>query len=307
MSNAYNVLLLIGFVTIPAWCARAQEIPPERRALIEQAVPAKAFAKPVAPRRLLVVSLHVRDGKPVRGHESIPYGNLAIDLMGRRTGAYEAVFSNDMDMFRPDKLRQFDAVCFNNTAGVLFEDADRRKALLEFVADGKGLVGIHAAAATFVQWPRYDQWPEFGEMLGTYENGGHPWKPHETITIRGEDPSHPLTAPFNGRSFQISDEVFQFQHPYSRQKLRILLSIDTERTDMNPARRFLPERAADRDFPISWIRVWHRGRVFYCSLGHNPHIFWNAPVLAHYLAGIQHCLGDLAADAMPLPESVRKN
>jgi type 1 glutamine amidotransferase len=115
-----------------------------------------------------------------------------------------------------------------------------------------------------------------------------------------EDPGSPVNAVFGGQSFQISDEVFQFQAPYSRSKLRVLLSIDTERTDMNPSRRFLPERTADRDFAISWIRNYGRGRVFYSSLGHNSHIFSNAPVLAHFLAGIQFALGDLAADATPV-------
>lgn len=295
-----HIMLMIASIAAPAGIAAgAEAVPPDRRQLIEKAIPATAPAKPAKPRKLLVVSLHMRDGRPVRGHESIPYGNLAIELMGRRTGAYEAVFSNDPEVFRPQTLAQFDAVCFNNTAGVLFEDAVLRKSLLDFVAGGKGFAGIHAAAATFVQWPRYDQWPEFGEMLGAYENGGHPWRPNETITIKLDDPLHPLNAPFRQQSFQISDEVFQFQRPYSRQKLRVLLSIDTDRTDMNPSRRFLPERAADRDFAMSWIRQYGRGRVFYCSFGHNPHIFWNPAILAHYLAGIQYCLGDLDADARP--------
>jgi len=158
--------------------------------------------------------------------------------------------------------------------------------------------------ATFVQWPRYDQFPEFGEMLGGYENGGHPWKPDDTITLRVEDRRHPVNRGFDADSFEISDEVFQFQAPYSRTKLRVLLSIDTGKTDMDPVRRFLPERFADRDFAISWVKSYGKGRVFYSSLGHNPHIFWNRPVLEHFLAGIQFALGDLDADTTPVPASV---
>lgn len=278
---------------------QAEGLSPEERERIKRAVPKQAAASPLKPRRLLVVSLHVVDGVPRRGHASIPYGNLAIELMGRKTGAYTAVFSNDTSMFRAEKLEQFDAVCFNNTAGVLFEDDQRRESLLRFVAEGKGFVGIHAAAATFVQWPKYDQWPQFGELLGGYENGGHPWKPHETITLMPEGPNHPINAAFQGKSFRICDEVFQFQAPYSRDRLRVLLSIDTDNTDMSPSRRFLPERQKDRDFAISWIRRHRQGRVFYSSLGHNPHIFWNPPVLEHFLAGIQYALGDLPADATP--------
>jgi len=97
----------------------------------------------------------------------------------------------------------------------------------------------------------------------------------------------------------VQDEVFQFQAPYSRDKLRVLLSIDTEKTDMDPSRRFLPERQADLDFAMSWVRQYGQGRVFYSSLGHNRHLFWNRPILEHFLAGIQFALGDLEADATP--------
>jgi type 1 glutamine amidotransferase len=271
----------------------------EERQLIEQAVPAEAPTPPAAGRKLLVVTLNVRDGKVGRGHKAIGYANLAIELMGSRTGAYETVFSNDVSMFEPATLGQFGAICFNNTCGVLFEDEGLRRSLLDFVAGGKGFVGIHAAAATFVQYPEYGQFPPFGEMLGAYENGGHPWKPDETITLKVDDPESPINAAFEGQSFEVQDEVFQFQEPYSREKLHVLLSIDTERTDMAPSRHFLPERAADGDFAMSWIRQYGEGRVFYSSLGHNPQLFWDRRVLAHFLAGIQFALGDLDADATP--------
>ena len=290
--------VFVGLFLLPA-AARSAELSQQDRQRIERSLPQKAPCSPKHARKLLVVTLNVRDGKPQPGHASIAAANLAIEQMGRRTGAYETVFSNDVSMFRPERLGQFDAVCFNNTVGVLFDDPDLRKSLLEFVAGGKGFVGIHAAAATFVQWPRYDQWPEFGKMLGAYENGGHPWKPNETIVLKLDDPGHPINAAFGGKGFQVSDEVFQLQSPYSRDELRVLLSIDTERTDMNPSRRFLPERFADRDFAISWVRSYGRGRVFYSSLGHNPEIYWNPPILAHFLAGIQFALGDLEADATP--------
>ncbi len=94
--------------------------------------------------------------------------------MGKRTGAYEAVFSNDMTMFSPEKLKQFDAICFNNTGGVLTDDPVERKSLLDFVRRGKGFVGLHSAAATFCEYPKYDQFPEFAEMLGGYRRRGPP-------------------------------------------------------------------------------------------------------------------------------------
>jgi type 1 glutamine amidotransferase len=288
--------LLLSLLTCTSALA---DLPAGERQKIEGAIPRKASVAPKKPRRLLVVTLNVRDGKVTKGHPSIPHGNHAITLMGKTTGAYETIISNNIEMFRAANLRRFDAICFNNTVGVLFDDPELRQSLLDFVANGGGFVGIHAAAATFVQYPVYDQWPAFGQMLGAYEDGGHPWGPEETITIKVEDPSHPVNAAFEGRSFDIQDEVFQFRHGYSRDKLRILLAIDPDRTDMGPRRRILPERRKDKDLAMSWVRSYGKGRVFYTSFGHNKEIFWNAPLLRHILDGIQFALGDLEASTTP--------
>jgi len=293
--------LLLGTVPVRA------EIAAQERVKIEKAIPKKFSAIPKEPRRLLVVTLNVRDGKVVKGHASIPYGNHAIECMGRQTRAYETTFSNDIEMFRPERLGQFDAICFNNTVGVLFDDPELRQSLLDFVRNGGGFVGLHAAAATFVQYPVYDQWPAFGRMLGAYEDGGHPWGPDETITIKVDDPDHPVNAAFAGKGFEICDEVFQFRHGYSRDKLRILLAIDPDKTDMGPSRRILPERRQDKDLALSWVRAYGAGRVFYTSFGHNKDIFWNGPILRHILDGIQFALGDLEASTTPSNERTAAN
>jgi len=298
MTSKVFLGIIVGLITATAgWAA---ELTSEERQNIEKAIPEKATVTPKKPRKLLVVTLDVWDGKVRSGHASMACGNYALELMGKKTGAYEVLFSNDVNMFRPENIGQFDAICFNNTTGVLFDDPQLKKSLLEFIYSGKGFVGIHAAGATFVQWPEYGQWPAFGEMLGGYENGGHPWKANETITLKLDDPEHPVNAGFNRKGFEISDEVFQFQTPiWSRDKLRVLVSIDTDKTDMSPQRRILPERQKDKDIAISWVRNYGRGRVFYTSFGHNKLIYWNAPMLRHFLDGIQFALGDLDAPTTP--------
>ncbi|MGC9999397.1 MAG: ThuA domain-containing protein [Bryobacteraceae bacterium] len=293
----HNLLFMgaLGFTLL-----HGQALPPEQKQKVDDAVPAKAPAKPKKPRRMLVSNLEMRDGHPWHGssYATIPVDNYAIGLMGQRTGAYEAVFSDDVEMFRPERIKQFDAICFLNTGGVLFEDPELRKSLLAFIAGGKGFVGIHDAIATFVQYPVYDQWPPFGQMLGATENGGHPWD-GETMTVRVDDPKSPLNAVFHGEEFQIADQAFQFQEPTLRDHLHVLLSIDVEKTGFFPNHHILPVRMADKDFPVTWIRAYGKGRVFYSSLGHGAPVFWNAPLLEHFLAGIQYALGDLKADSTP--------
>lgn len=295
MKLAFVFLTCLGLL-------HAQGLTPAEKEEIEAAVPRAAPAKPKKPRRILVSNLNVRRGTVRVGekeHPSIPYGNYAIEQLGKRTGAYEAVFNNDIGLFRPGFIDQFDAICFNNTVGVLFDDKALRESLLGYIASGKGFIGFHAAAATFVEHPVYDQWPPFGRMVGGTENGGHPWKPHETITIKLADPASPLTAMFDGKAFEVADEVYQFQEPDIAERIHVLLAVDTDKTDLDPKRRFLPIRLADKFFPMTWIKPHENGRVFYSSLGHNAHIYKHPRLLRHFLAGIQYALGDLEANDAP--------
>jgi hypothetical protein len=293
-----RTLLLVG--ALSATLLPGRDPTPEQKQKIDAAIPKKAPAKPRKPRRMLVSSLTMRDGKPILGHSgtAIAPAGYAVEQMGKRTGAYEAVLSNDVEMFRPEKIKQFDAICFANTVGVLFEDAELKQSLLGFISGGKGFVGIHDAIATFVQYPKYDQWPAFGQMLGGTENGGHPWN-GEKLVIRIDDPKNPVNAAFRGQSFEVVEQAFQLQEPSFRDRLRVLLSIDVDQTGLSPKRRILPQRKEDKDFPVSWIRAHGKGRVFYSTVGHFDYIYWNAPLLEHFLAGIQYALGDLKADDTP--------
>jgi len=254
---------------------------PEQIEKVKAAAPEKATAKPEKPRKLLIFNLC----KGFR-HGAIPLGAKALEILGGKTGAYEAVVSEDVSMFAPDKLQQFDAICFNNCTGELFDDPALKRSLLEFVKGGKGIVGIHAATDCFYKWA------EFGEMMGGYFDG-HPW--NEEVAVKIDDPDHPINAAFGGKPFKVADEIYQFRDPYSRHKLRVLLSLDTSKTDMTKG----GIKRTDGDFAVSWVRAYGQGRVFYCSLGHRNEIFWNPAILRHYLDGIQYALGDLKADATP--------
>lgn len=264
-------------------------VPPDERQKIEAALPQQAPAKPKKERKLLVMDLNVA----YPGHRSIPHENLALELMGKRTGAYEAVFSNDLDNLKYEKIRQFDAVFLNNTVGVIFVDPEVQEGLTRFVREGGGLAGNHGTSHCSMDWHG------FGDLIGTR------WGVHrentEQATIRIDDPNSPLTAGFSGREFVYQDEFFRFPiGPYSREKLHVLLTMDVDKTDMNQGRPCAkPCVRADSDYAVSWIRNYGKGRVFFCTLGHNPTLFMTPQLARYFLAGIQFILGDLEADATP--------
>lgn len=275
----------VGMAACLAPVGAMAEVPADMVARIEAAAPATATVAPQAPRKVLVFT---GCGEGGFYHSSIPVAAKAMEILGAKTGAYEATVTDDPAAFNPESLNAFDAVIMDNNTGAPFTDPAVRQNFLDFVRNGKGLVGIHAATDCF-----YD-WAEYGEMIGGYFDG-HPWTADGTVAVKIDDPAHPVNAAFNGQGFTISDEIYQFRDPYSRDKLRILLSLDTAQTDMTKK----GINRTDGDFAISWVSRQGDGRVFYCSLGHREDIFWNPAVLKHYLDGIQFALGDLEADATP--------
>lgn len=248
---------------------------------LNDAMPVKATVKPRKARELLVFCLC--DGF---FHQSIPVGNKCFELMGKKTGAFKATVSQDMAMFDAKNLKKFDAVMFNNTTRLKFGDPKRREALMDFVKKGKGIIGIHAASDNF-----YD-FPEAAEMMGGLF-AGHPWGAGGTWAVKLDDPKHPVNKGFMGKGFMIKDEIYQIKGPYSRDTHRVLLSLDMSNAVNQRGGR------PDKDNAISWLRTVGKGRVFYCSLGHNNEIFWNKAVVQHCLDGIQYALGDLKVDATP--------
>jgi len=260
---------------------------PDERRLIEEAIPAQALVSPRRRRRLLIFDLNVAYG----GHGSIPTANTAFELMGRKTGAFETVISKDPSVFERESLRRFDAVFFNNTVGNLFEDAALRQNLVEFVYGGGGLMGVHGTSVAFTRWPgAVEDWPEFGIMLGA--RGASHRESTEHVFVKLDDPGHPVNQPFNGADFEYRDEFFRFHEVYSRQRVRVLMSIDTAKTKWEGPPRGECIRADD-DYALAWVRQYGRGRVFYSTIAHNPYVFWDATMLRFYLAATQFALGDL--------------
>jgi type 1 glutamine amidotransferase len=219
-------------------------------------------------------------------HGSIPLAAKALELMGKKTGAFEATISDDVGSLAAENLAKFDALCSDQCTGALSDDEAIKKSVLDFVAGGKGWVGIHAATDVGA-W----KFPEYHEMIGGVF-AGHPFK---KISVKLDDPTHPVNAAFGGKGFETSDEIYTFKAPYSRDKLRVLLSIDWENSG-----QLKGGNRADNDYALSWVKSHGKGRVFYCAFGHVDNIWFNPAILRHYLDGIQFALGDLSADTTPI-------
>jgi hypothetical protein len=292
-----------GIVLVLATAVAAQLTEQQARR-IEAAVPEAARVAPGTPRRVLIWNTPFMEQSPHKGY-SIPQAEYAMRLLGERTGAYDAVVSDDVAMYLPENIKRFDAIIMNNSNGPwirptaadmpkfsgLAADIDAaetllRQSLLDYVAHGGGIVAYHHAIGG------NNHWPQFKELIGA-GYWGHPW--NEEVAVKLDEPNHPLVAAFGGEGFRIAEEIFQFREPYSRSRVRVLLSLETDHTNMT-----VPWiHRKDNDFALAWIRRYGQGRVFYSAFGHRTEIWWTRQILRFYLDAIQYAMGDLRADATP--------
>jgi type 1 glutamine amidotransferase len=283
------------------------------------ALPDTAPATPKQPRRVLVL------GKAAGFvHASIPLVTRTVEALGQKTGAWTTVITYNPADINAANLEQYDAVFLASTTGMFLDDpndatatAARRKALLDFVRGGKGIVGIHAATDGYHgdapgAPPSRDGgtalWPDYIKLIGGYFK--FHWSYPTQIVVKVEDPSSPLNAPFTAvnpqtgvraaRPFSIVDEIYTFNETsWSRDNAHVLTSLDYSKMPAEiKAQEPAPQRT-DHDYALSYIRREGSGRVFVEVLGHDESIYKLTPMLAHVLAGVQYALGDLQADDTP--------
>jgi type 1 glutamine amidotransferase/sugar phosphate isomerase/epimerase len=267
-------------------------IPADVKQKIEAALPKQALVTPKAPRKLLIV-----DVAPAGAyyHDTAAHANFAIQKMADTTGAFQAIFSNDLNNLKYPKILDYDAVFMNSGDGEVFSDPEVLNGLIRFVHEGGGLAGLHGASYASMDVP------EFGELIGAQSGPHHV----EKATLKVDDPDSPLTKQFagspltaelGGKGFVYTDEFYHFlpDGPYSRDKLHVLISIDAEKSDLSNW-----HVRPDKDYGLVWIKSYGKGRVFNCAMGHTPTLF-ETPALAQMMLGaIQFVLGDLPADTTP--------
>jgi type 1 glutamine amidotransferase len=279
------------FGVTPDMQKKIDEIPKNILETMEKNLPTEAPAKPAKPRKLLVFV-----GSKGYYHDSIPVCATALKKMGEKLKTWETTITDDENVFTAENLGKFDGIFMVSTVGNHPANEANRPAFIEYIKSGHGLMGTHAAADC------NHPWGEYVDMIG----GAFAQHPFFQIGVRNEDPDNPINAAFGGKGFAWDDEMYVYKqlsekNPYgfTREKCHVLLSIDVDKTKQwLSGLKDKPPRT-DGEYPIAWIKDYGKGRVFYCSMGHNRTDFSNSYMLKHYLAGVQFALGDLKADTTP--------
>ena len=231
-------------------------------------------------------------------HDSVSHALATIERIGRESGIYDTYIRTDSQLITKEKLAGnaknlnfFDALLFFTTGEPAWTSQQKNDFLSFIHDDGKGFIGVHTATDTFYTWPQY------GEMTGGYFKE-HPWGVFEAPVIV-EDPNFPGMSGFP-RSFTFHDEMYQHMN-ISRDKMHVIARLDENKLDLkNP--KVLPERLADKDFPIIWAKTYGKGRVYYNTLGHREETWDRKDVQNMYLEAIKWALGITKPDVSPHPK-----
>jgi type 1 glutamine amidotransferase len=199
-------------------------------------------------------------------HDYLPVAVKTIEELGAESKEFEVVATEDCSLINEENLKTISALLFATT-GELPMKEEQKVALIRFVKEGGGFVGVHNATDTFYKFP------EYGEMLGGYFNG-HPWT--QEIVAKVEDNNHPATKHLP-KSFKVKEEVYTFKN-WSRNKTHVLISLDTSSVDLSRGNR------VDNDYALSWCHEYGKGRVFYTAFGHFKEI-WNEEWFRKHLLG----------------------
>jgi uncharacterized protein len=219
-------------------------------------------------------------------HDSISAAMAAIYNMGKESGLWDTMLRTDTELLtkknlgtrNAKNLGYFDLIVFTSTTGELDMDDSQKADMLSFIKDdGKGFVGIHAALDTNYKWP------EYGEMIGGWFNE-HPWLTFQAPIIN-EDPDFPAVRHFP-KEFVKYDEIYQPKE-WSRDKVNVLLSLDTRKLDFNNPR----VHRDDHDFAVAWSKMYGKGRVFYSTLGHTEESWDDPDIRKMYFEAIKWALG----------------
>lgn len=189
-------------------------------------------------------------------HSSIETGVEAVENLAADMGL-QTVHSEDSGYFNPDSLASFEAVVFLSTTGDILNDQQQQH-FEQFIQDGGGFLGIHAAADT-----EYD-WPWYGDMVGAYFVS-HPKIQEATLNV--VDQSHAATSSLPSEWVR-KDEWYNYKD--ISEEINVLIELDETSY----------EGGENGDYhPITWYHEYDGGRAFYTGLGHTEESFSEADFL----------------------------
>ena len=193
-------------------------------------------------------------------HEYDRTAPMVAEILGQ--AGVEAVIREDFGLVEERRLVEFDFLTLYCTRATYkqvprwteqwhFELSETaRQEITALLERGGGLLALHAASGCF------DDWPEYKQILGAWWEGGKsshpPVQEHLMMVNRG---AHSIVA--GVEDFPIVDELF----------IDLEFAAKTE--------PLIESVWQGKRYPVSWVREYGGGRVFYNGLGHGDEALRN--------------------------------
>lgn len=200
-------------------------------------------------------------------HQSIPDGVDAVKELALNND-FKTFHTEDARYFQADSLARFDIVLFLSTTGDILNEK-QQQAFEQFIKNGGGFVGIHAAADTEYEWPWY------GDLVGAYFKN-HPEIQEARVEV--VDKEHPSTSHLPDEWIR-TDEWYNYKD--INPDINTLMTLDESSY----------EGGENGDpHPIAWYHEVEGSPVFYTGGGHTSESYEEPQFLEHLLGGIQYVL-----------------
>lgn len=198
-------------------------------------------------------------------HASITDGITAIKKMGQENG-FNVDTTTDVRLFSLANLKKYKTLVFLSPTGSNIFNDEQKIALKQYINNGGGFVGIHAASDCSFEW----EW--YGKMVGGF------FESHPKIQEAKLNIVMPKNKIVKGlpNTWLHTDEWYNFKS--FNKEVKVLIKIDETSYKGGNMKN---------DHPISWYQKFDGGRVFYTALGHTKESYSNPLFLQHLLAGIK--------------------
>lgn len=225
----------------------------------------------------------------------------------------EFTFSKDGSKFSPEYLAQFDVVLFYTSGDLLSVGTDKhpamtpegKQALLDWVASGKGFVGVHSCSDSFHTGESGGGNPtERSHRFRNYGDAANPFVkmlggefirhgPQQVAVARVVSPTFPGFEKL-GDKVEVMEEWYTLKE--FAPNLHVQLVLETKGMDGSDYQR--------PNFPIAWARTHGKGRVAYNAMGHREDVWDSAAFQSMLVGAIKWAAGVVDADVAPNLERV---
>lgn len=174
-----------------------------------------------------------------------------------RANEVEVTISDTLDAYKDLPLETFDLIVPNWTMGTI--QKEQLQPLLAAVEGGVGLAGLHGGMCDSFRNETEYQFMTGGQWVA------HPGNDTATYRVLIDGEASPITE--GVEDFEVTTEQY-YMH-------------------VDPANRVLATtRFGATVMPVVWTKMWGKGRVFYCSLGHRPDVVEMQPVITMMTRGM---------------------